>query len=303
MDFIGSKNSQIKKIMFCSLFILVLVVLTFSSHIQSSFAQMGLSPLPATQKVLPTYIVDIPAGSVSSTASLHYVPPKIAIPAGTTVAWFNDDPGQVHTVTSGYPHATNTGQIFNSGYMPFGAFYQLTFDSPGDYYYHCTLHPYMTGFVHVDGSQEEGHHFALTSGANLAPVNNTSNYSIVDWIQNKTQTDRTLLDFKPTSLAVEKSTPVVYNLKIDDVTSNKTVFDDNFQVIGEDSLQVELISNKNMDHTNVYGPDVSDPNTGAYHVEQNFEDGDYLITVKIISVGSDILDDNVSDKFGWRIVS
>ena len=58
-----------------------------------------------------------------------------------------------------------------------------------------------------------------------------------------------------------------------------------------------------MNHTNVYGPDVTDPNTGAYHVEYNFIDGNYIITVKAVSVGNDILEYNVSDKFGLRIVS
>lgn len=303
MEFICIKNFGKNKIIAYSLFTLVMVVLTSSIHIQSSFAQLGLSPMPVTQEVLPTYIIDIPAGSVSSEASLHYVPSKITIPSGTTIAWFNDDPGQVHTVTSGHPGANDAGRTFNSGYMPFGAFYQITLDNPGDYYYHCTLHPYMTGFIHVGGAQEEGHHFTMTSGADLVPVNSTMGYSIVDWTINKTQNDRTLLDFKPTGLAIEKSTPLVYNLKIDDKTNNKTMFDNNFQVIGGSGLQVELISDNNMNHTNVYGPDVTDPITGAYHVEQNFVDGNYVINVKAISVGNDILEDNVSDEFGLRIVS
>jgi len=142
-----------RKILSFSLFSLVLTILIFNIFFwNNSFAQLGLSPLPATQKVLPSYIIDIPAGAVSSEGALHYVPPKISIPIDTTVAWFNDDPGQVHTVTSGVPNATNSGQVFNSGFMPFGAFYQMTFNTNGDYTYHCTLHPYMTGSIYVGGA-------------------------------------------------------------------------------------------------------------------------------------------------------
>lgn len=247
---------------------------------------MGLSPLPATQKVLPSYIIDIPAGAVSSEASIHYVPAKISIPTDTTVAWFNDDPGQVHTVTSGLPDATNSGQIFNSGFMPFGTFYQMTFNTLGDYIYYCTLHPYMTGSIHVGGATEMGHHFTLTSGAELLPVNRTANWTIVDWTINKTQNDRTLFNFRPLSVAVDQSTPLVYNIIVDNNNNNnnQTIFNDNFQVIGGSNLQVEFISNSNMNNTNIYGPDVSDPNTGAYHVERNFEDGDYIIRAQLVSI-------------------
>ncbi|WP_458745309.1 hypothetical protein [Candidatus Nitrosocosmicus sp. T] len=93
---IFSSKIPYRKILAFSLFSLVLTILVSSTFFWgNSFAQFGLSPLPATQKVLPSYIIDIPAGAVSSEESIHYVPPKISIPAGTTVAWFNDDPGQV----------------------------------------------------------------------------------------------------------------------------------------------------------------------------------------------------------------
>ena len=48
----------------------------------------------------------------------HYYPSVIAVPTGTTIAWFNNDFGQPHTVTSGAPGAPDVGSLFNSGIMP-----------------------------------------------------------------------------------------------------------------------------------------------------------------------------------------
>jgi hypothetical protein len=110
---------------FAVLFIMITIALTPFVYWNSAFAQIGLAPIPATQKVLPTYIIDIPAGAVSTNNSIHFVPEKVSIPFGTTIAWFNDDPGQVHTVTSGLPNSPNAGKLFNSGIMPEGAFLSI----------------------------------------------------------------------------------------------------------------------------------------------------------------------------------
>ncbi|HEX7207511.1 MAG TPA: plastocyanin/azurin family copper-binding protein [Nitrososphaeraceae archaeon] len=265
----------------------------------SSFAQLGLAPIPTPQQVLPTYVIDIPAGAVSSNSSIHYVPPIASIPTDITIAWFNDDPGQVHTVTSGLPDSQDSGQLFNSGFLPYGAFYQVTFTTPGEYTYYCTLHPYMNGIVHVGEGSETGHHFTMKSGASLESVNDNS----PAWTINKTQYDRTLFDFQPTDIAVDLTTPVVYNIEITDDLNNQTLFTDNFQVIGGTDLQVEFISNSNMNNTNVYGPDLSDPVTGAYHVEGNFEDGEYTMTAKLVSIGTDVIEDNIADEFKIRFIS
>lgn len=265
---------------------------------QSSFAQggLGLAPVPTLLRVNPTYVVDIPAGAVSTNASIHYVPPKISIPTGTTVVWFNDDPGQIHTVTSGFPKSSDSGKLFNSGIMPEGSFFQLTFMNPGEYVYHCTLHPYMYGIVHVGDSSETGHFFKITSGASIVPNNNTSS-----WTFNKTEDNRILFNFKPLNLAVDETTPLVYNLKIKD-NKDGIIFDNNFKVLGTTDLQTELISS-NINNTNVYGPDFTDPITGAFHIERNFADGDYTMTIKLVSVGTKIVADNIADEFNIKFVS
>ena len=59
-------------------------------------AQKGSFPFPSANKgVLPTYISRIIPGAAFEGSLFHYYPEDIAIPAGTTIAWFNDDPGQL----------------------------------------------------------------------------------------------------------------------------------------------------------------------------------------------------------------
>jgi plastocyanin len=102
------------------------------------------------QEVRGQYIVDIPAGAYQA-GEEHYVPADIAIPVGTTIAWFNDDPNQQHTVTSGTPNSAESGNLFDSGVIAEGAFFQYTFDAPGEFMYYCTMHPGMIGNVLVNG--------------------------------------------------------------------------------------------------------------------------------------------------------
>ena len=295
-----SKTIFHKKFTICLLLFTIASLAISSFSMNNSYAQIGLAPIPTPQQVLPTYVIDIPAGAVSSNASIHYVPPLVSVPTGITIVWFNDDPGQIHTVTSGLPDSQDSGQLFNSGILPYGGFYQVTFTTPGDYTYYCTLHPYMYGIVHVGEGSETGHHFTMKSGASLVSDNNNN---IPSWTINKTEYDRTLFDFQPNNIAADPTEPIVYNIELADNANNQTVFNDTFQVIGGTTLQVEFISNSNMNNTNVYGPDMSDPVTGAYHVEGNFEDGEYTMTVTAVSIGTDIVEDNIADEFKIRFVS
>jgi plastocyanin len=40
--------------------------------------------------------------------------------------------------------------------MDTGDRYEHTFSAPGDYPYFCTLHPFMTGIIHVHGKADNG---------------------------------------------------------------------------------------------------------------------------------------------------
>jgi hypothetical protein len=53
----------------------------------------------------------------------------------------------------------------------------------------------------------------------------------------------------------------------------------------------------------VYGPDFSDPITGAYHVEGNFlrPSTDYRITAEIASIGSQIPENPITDTFNLQV--
>jgi hypothetical protein len=70
------------------------------------------------QNIAATYAVSIVPGAAQKSNLIHYYPPAIAVPIGTTVAWFNNDQEQPPTVTSGLPGASDSGALFNSGVMP-----------------------------------------------------------------------------------------------------------------------------------------------------------------------------------------
>ena len=58
------------------------------------------------------------------------------------VLWTNDDTIE-HTVTA-------DDRSFDSGSMYHGQNFDNTFDTPGDFSYHCSIHPFMIGVVIVE---------------------------------------------------------------------------------------------------------------------------------------------------------
>jgi len=81
-------------------------------------------------------------------------PNPIQAKVGQTVVWTNDD-SAFHTVTSGLIGAADAGQMFDSGLAgptaltAKGKTFEHTFDTAGEFVYHCTLHPAMTGQIIV----------------------------------------------------------------------------------------------------------------------------------------------------------
>ncbi len=67
----------------------------------------------------------------------------LTVPVGTTVTWTNQDE-QLHTVT-------DVGGAFDSGFLREGESFSHTFDTPGEYEYLCTPHPWMRAKVIVEG--------------------------------------------------------------------------------------------------------------------------------------------------------
>ena len=77
--------------------------------------------------------------------SYSFQPATLNVPAGTTVTWHNQDNVQ-HTVTS------DVQDLFDSGTIATGKKFTYTFQAPGSYSYHCSIHPGMKGTIIVAGT-------------------------------------------------------------------------------------------------------------------------------------------------------
>jgi plastocyanin len=74
-------------------------------------------------------------------AKFAYGPKEITVAPGTKVTWINRDETP-HTVTS-------NDKTFGSKGLDTEDKFEHTFATEGDFAYICTLHPFMTGVVHV----------------------------------------------------------------------------------------------------------------------------------------------------------
>jgi plastocyanin len=74
-------------------------------------------------------------------AKFAYTPKEITVAPGTKVVWTNRDETP-HTVTS-------SDKTFASAGLDTSDTFEHTFTTEGDFAYICTVHPYMTGVVHV----------------------------------------------------------------------------------------------------------------------------------------------------------
>ncbi|MGH2587901.1 MAG: cupredoxin domain-containing protein [Dehalococcoidia bacterium] len=82
--------------------------------------------------------------AVVSMQGNRYVPEEIAVAAGATVTWVNDD------YESGEWHdAIDEAGAFFFDSVPPGEAFSFTFDVPGTYVYYCDLHEGMFGRVIV----------------------------------------------------------------------------------------------------------------------------------------------------------
>jgi hypothetical protein len=74
------------------------------------------------------------------------------------------------------------------------SFFQYTFNKAGDFLYHCEIHPWRVAAVSVSDAIERGNNFELSSGTGRT--------------LNLTQDIRTLLDFKPITVPLDRTTPL-----------------------------------------------------------------------------------------------
>ena len=71
-----------------------------------------------------------------------FAPRAVNVMQGSIVSWTNDD-STTHTVTS------DEGGLFDAGQLTPGDTFENVFDTPGEFGYHCAIHPWMTGRVMV----------------------------------------------------------------------------------------------------------------------------------------------------------
>jgi len=75
--------------------------------------------------------------------NFNFTPATITIKAGDSVSWENFD-GSPHTVTS------DSGNELGSLLLQKGQTYKHTFNAPGAYTYHCSVHTSMKGTIIVE---------------------------------------------------------------------------------------------------------------------------------------------------------
>lgn len=129
--------------------LVLFLVLAFSTVQYSEGQNQGSAQNP--------YIIHIKMGSSAPSlqatsppyepAILPMDPAVKGIPINSVVEWINDDES-FHTVTSGKA-ITGPDRQFDSGILSPTASWPWTFNTPGDYDYYCTVHPFMTGLVRV----------------------------------------------------------------------------------------------------------------------------------------------------------
>ena len=97
--------------------------------------------LCATLVMPAIFAVAAPPAPTVDITKFTFVPKEITVVAGTRIIWTNHD-GTPHTVTS-------NDKSFASKGLDTDDKFEHIFASEGDFTYFCTLHPFMTGVVHV----------------------------------------------------------------------------------------------------------------------------------------------------------
>ncbi len=82
-------------------------------------------------------------GDAVSIKDFSFQAPTLAVAAGTTVTWTNDD---------GVGHSVNAkDDSFNSERLSQGDTFQFAFETAGEFAYVCDIHPYMAATITVSG--------------------------------------------------------------------------------------------------------------------------------------------------------
>jgi plastocyanin len=137
------KLHAVKKILLLILLDSSILITIFSSAglLSSSTSYISDSSM-FLNKAFAQESVFIAPGAADQSNLEPFAPSQLSIPIGTTVSWRNDDSTE-HTVTA-------NDRSFHSGPISPGDTFDNIFDSPGEFAYHCSIHPFMKGVVIVE---------------------------------------------------------------------------------------------------------------------------------------------------------
>src|SRR5215207_2380376 len=101
-----------------------------------------------------------------SIQDFSFNPGQITVAPGTTVTWTNEGPS---------PHTTTADDgSWDSGELQQGEDFSFTFDKPGTYTYHCSIHPDMTASVKVSGGGGTTSSSSASMSASMSPMASAS---------------------------------------------------------------------------------------------------------------------------------
>ena len=109
---------------------------------RSLFARAAFALVFCAAFAIPAIFVSAATPAVDlNIAKFAFAPKEITVAPGTKIVWTNRDETP-HTVTS-------NDKSFASKGLDTDDKFEHTFASEGDFAYICTVHPFMTGVVHV----------------------------------------------------------------------------------------------------------------------------------------------------------
>lgn len=118
---------------------------------------LALTLMLVAAATAPAFAADQPV----TIQGFAYSPGTVTVTVGDTVTWTNRD-GASHT-------ATADDGSFDTGGIPGSSSDTIRFTSPGEFRYHCTIHPDMTGRVVVQAPASTGATPPATDLAEPAP--------------------------------------------------------------------------------------------------------------------------------------
>ena len=111
-----------------------------STHLLRASAAVAL--VSGAALIVPSmFAAAAPPAPTVDIAKFAYTPKEITVAPGTKVVWANHDETP-HTIAS-------SDKSFASKGLDTDDKFEHVFANEGDFTYYCTLHPFMTGVVHV----------------------------------------------------------------------------------------------------------------------------------------------------------